>query len=60
MSSMSSAPANPVAHVEVRTMKPLAMRMIAPGHFMNQRYFGFGRPIEIDGRPEKMPCCRLS
>jgi hypothetical protein len=54
MSSMSSAPANPVARVEVRTMKPLAMRMIAPGHFMNQRYFGFGRPIEIDGRPEKM------
>lgn len=33
--------------VDLASMRVVAMRMIAPGHFMDQRYFGFDEPVQI-------------
>jgi len=33
--------------IDVRSMRVLRMRMIAPGHFMNQRYYAFNGPLRI-------------
>ena len=34
--------------IELRRMYVVDLRMIAGGHFMDQRYFAFNRPIEIE------------
>ena len=33
--------------IALSSMRVLRMRMIAPGHFMHQRYFGFDVPIDV-------------
>jgi copper transport protein len=33
--------------VDLATMRVKSMRMIAPGHFMDQRYFAFNQPVRI-------------
>jgi copper transport protein len=30
-----------------RTLRPIALRMYAPAHFMHHRYFGLGKPVRI-------------
>lgn len=39
--------------IDLRSDRVLAMRMIAPAHFMNQHYYGFDTPIRIAPPPRE-------